>query len=152
MEWVQTGGHLHRLHLVNGVAGGIESTAKVEWWTAVGVVVFDDKILHLFGIHEWGGEGVLLGLDIVVVVETVGGEHGLYLLVWTRGDLVDHRPGEGDFPFVLQVVEEGSRHQSIVYPALCIGKDTGFHLVAIVRAVVHRLYGEGQLSCVETLE
>ena len=87
-----------------------------------------------------------LGLDVVVVVEAVGSEHLLDLLMRTRGDLVDHRPGEGDLLLVLQVVEEGGGHESVVDPALGIGEDASLDLVAIVRAVVHRLYGEGQLS------
>ena len=146
VEWVETGGDLHGLYLIDGLARGVEGTAEVEWGTTVGVVVLDDEVLHLFGIHEGSGEGVALGLDVVVVVEAVGSEHLLDLLMRTRGDLVDHRPGEGDLLLVLQVVEEGGGHESVVDPALGIGEDASLDLVAIVRAVVHRLYGEGQLS------
>ena len=146
MERVETGGDLHGLYLIDGLARGVEGTAEVEWGTTVGVVVLDDEVLHLFGIHEGSGEGVALGLDVVVVVEAVGSEHLLDLLMRTRGNLVDHRPGEGDLLLVLQVVEEGGGHESVVDPALGIGEDASLDLVAIVRAVVHRLYGEGQLS------
>ena len=95
---------------------------------------------------------MLLGLDIVVVVETVGGEHGLYLLVWTRGDLVDHRPGEGYLRLVFQVVEEGGFHKSVGHPFLRVGEDTCLHLVAVVRAVVHALHGKWQFPCFEAFK
>ena len=152
MERIQTGGYLHGLYLVNCLTGSIEGTAEVEWGTAVGVVVLDDQILHLFCIHERSGKGVLLGLDVVVVVETIGSQQLFHLLVGTGRDLVDHRPGESDLCLILQVVEEGSGHEAVVHPSLSIGEDTGLHLVAIVRAVVHRLYGKGQLSCLIALE
>ena len=95
---------------------------------------------------------MLLGLNVVVVLKTVLGQQLLHLLVRTRRNLVDHRPGEGHLLLILQVGEEGSGHQSVVHPALGIGKDTCLHLVAIVRTVVHRLHGEGQLACVEALQ
>ena len=90
MERVQTGRHFHGLHLVDGLARGVECTAKVEWGTAVGIVVLDHQILHFLCVHERCSEGVFLGLDVVVVVEAVGGKHSLHLLVRTRSDLVDH--------------------------------------------------------------
>ena len=152
MERVQTGGHLHRLYLVNGLTRSVECAAQVEWGTAVGVVVLDDQILHFLGIHEGSGEGVLLRLDIVVVLEAVGSQHFLHLLVGTRCNLVNHRPGEGDFLLVLQIVEEGLGHKPVFHPALSVGHDTGLHLVAIVRTVVHRLNGEGKCSCIEALK
>ena len=70
----------------------------------------------------------------------------------TRRDLVDHRPGEGDHTLVLQIDEEGGGHQSVVHPALGIGHHTGLHLVTVVRAVVHRLDRQRQLSGIITLQ
>ena len=72
--------------------------------------------------------------------------------MWAWGNLVDHRPGEGHLRLILQVVEEGSGHQSVLHPALSVGEDASLHLVAIVRAVIHRLHSEWQLSGVETLQ
>ena len=95
---------------------------------------------------------MLLGLNIVVVFETVLSQQLLDLLVWAWGNLVDHRPGEGHLRLILQVVEEGSGHQSVLHPALSVGEDASLHLVAIVRAVIHRLHSEWQLSGVETLQ
>ena len=94
---------------------------------------------------------MLLCLDIVIVVETIGSQHLFYLLVRTWGNLIDHRPWEGNLLFVLQIVEEGSRNESIVYPALCISEYTSLNLVAIVRAVVHRLNGQWQLTSLPAL-
>ena len=142
MQRVQTRGHLHRLHFIYGLTRRIERTTQIQWRTAVGVVVLDDQILHLLGIHERSRKGVLLRLDVVVVLETVGSKHLLHLLVWAWGNLVNHRPGESNLLLVFQVSQELSRHQSVFHPALSIGKDTGLHLVAVVRAVVHRLHRE----------
>ena len=152
MERVQTGCHLHGLYLVNGLACGVERTSQVEWGTSVGIVVFNHQILHLLSIHERSCEGVLLSLDIVVIFKTVLSQHVLDLLVGTWRDLVNHRPREGNLLLVLQIVEESLRNQSVLHPALSIGKDTSLHLVAIVRTVVHRLYGEGQFASLEALE
>ena len=95
---------------------------------------------------------MLLRLDIVIVLETVRCQHLLHLLVWAWGNLVNHRPGEGNLLLVLQVSQELSRHQSVLHPALSIGKYTSLHLVAIVRTVVHALNGERQFASLETLE
>ena len=132
MQRVQTGGDLHGLYLVDGLTGGIEGTAEVKWRTTIGVVVLNDQILYLFRIHEGRSEGVFLGLNIVVVLEAVGSKQFLDLLVRTWRNLVNHRPGEGNLCLVLQVVEEGSRYQTVVDPTLSIGKDTRLHFVAIV--------------------
>ena len=72
--------------------------------------------------------------------------------MWTRGNLINHRPREGNLFLILQVVEECGRNQSVFYPALGVGKYASLNLVAIVRAVVHALHGEWQLSGVETLK
>ena len=85
---------------------------------------------------------MLLCLDVVVVFKTIGSQHLLHLLVWTGGDLVNHRPGEGDLCLVLQIVEEGSRYESISHPLLCVCEDACLHLITIVGTVVHRLDGE----------
>ena len=132
MEGIQTGCHLHGLHLVNSLSCGVERTTQVEWWTSVGIVVLNHQILHLLGIYEGCREGVLLGLYIVVVLETVLSQHVLHLLVRTRRDLVNHRPREGNLLLVFQIGEESLRNQSVLHPALGIGKDTSLHLVAIV--------------------
>ena len=68
----------------------------------------------------------------------------------TRGDLVDHRPGEGDLCLVAEVVEEGCVDETILYPTLSISEDTCLHLVAIMRTVVHALDGEGEFTNKET--
>ena len=90
MEGVQAGGHLHRLHLINGLAGSVEGTAQVEWGTAIGVVVFNDEILHFLGVHERSREGMFLCLDVVIVLKAILSQHLLYFLMRTRGNLVNH--------------------------------------------------------------
>ena len=140
MKGVQAGGHLHRLHLVYRVAGGVEGTAKVQRRTAVGVVVFYHQILHLLSVHKGGREGVLRRLYVVVVFKTVSGQQLLYLLVRARCYLVYHRPGEGHLRLVGQILQKTLGHQTVVHPALGIGQHTGLHLVAVVRAVVHALH------------
>ena len=75
---------------------------------------------------------MLLCLDIVVVVEAVLSQHLFHFLMWARGDLVDHRPGESDLGLIFQVGEEVGRHQSVGYPLLCVSEDTCLHLVAVV--------------------
>ena len=152
MQWVQTGSNLHGLNLIYSLASGIERTTQVEWWTTIGIIVLDNQILYFFSVYERSCEGVLLGLNIVIVVEAISSQHFLHLLVWTRGNLVNHRPWEGNLLFIFQVVEESCRNQSVLHPALCIGEYASFHLVAIVRAVVHRLYGERQLPSIKALE
>ena len=94
---------------------------------------------------------MFLGLDIVVVLKAVLCQHLLHFLVGTRSNLVDHRPGKGNVSLVLQVVKEGYGHQTVGHPFLSVGHDAGLHLVAVVRAVVHRLDGKRSLSCLPTL-
>ena len=103
MKRVQAGGNLHGLNFVDGLARSVKRTAQVEWGTTIGVVVLDDQILHLLGIDEGSGKGVLFSLDIVVVLKAVGSQQLLHLLVGTGCNLVYHRPGEGNLLLVLQV-------------------------------------------------
>ena len=152
MQRVQTGGNLHGLNLIYSLTGSIESTSEIEWGTTVGIVVLDDEILYLLCIHERSSEGMFLCLDIVIIFETVCSEQLLHLLMGTRSDLVDHRPREGNLLLILQVSEESLWHQSVLHPALGIGEDTCLYLVTVMRAVVHTLNSQRQLSCVETLE
>ena len=151
MKWIQTGCHLHRLYLVHGLTGSIERTSQIERWTTIGVVVFDDEILHLLSVHKRSGEGVFLGLYIVIILESIGSKELFHLLMWTWGNLVYHRPREGNLLLILQVAEECLWYQTVLHPALSVCKHTCLHLVAIVRAVVHRLHGEWQFTCLETL-
>ena len=132
--------------------GGIERPAQVQRRTAVRITVFNHQILNLFRIDERGGEGMLFRLDVVVVLEAVGSEQFLHFPMRPGRDLVDHGPREGDLALVFQVVQEGLGGQPVPDPALRIGEDAGFHLVAVVRAVIHRLNGEGQLSSIVALE
>ena len=90
-----------------------------------------------------------LGDDGLVVLEAIGSKHGLYLLVRTWGDLVDHRPGISHLGRILQITEEVGRNKLLLNPLACIGLHTCLYLVAIVRAVVGALQGDGQLSCLE---
>ena len=137
MEGVQTGCHLHRLHLVYGFACGIEGSTKMQRRTTVRVVVFYDEVLHFLSVDEWCCERMFLRFDVIVVLESIGSQQLLYFLMRTRCNLIDHRPRERNLRFVFQIVEEGSRYQSVGHPTFSIGKDTSFHFVAIVRAVVH---------------
>ena len=89
---------------------------------------------------------MLFRLNVVVVLKAVGRQHLLHFLVRTRGDLVNHGPGEGNLLLVLQIVQEGFGHQRIGHPTLCIGHYAGLHLISVVGAVVHALDGERELS------
>jgi hypothetical protein len=94
---------------------------------------------------------VLLGDDGVVVLKAVVGQHLLDLGVGARGDLVDHAPGEGDLGLVLHISEELGGHQALLDPLGSVGEDGIPDLVAVVRAVVHALHGQGQLAGLEAL-
>ena len=95
---------------------------------------------------------MLLSLDIVVVLEAVLGQQLLHFLVWTWRNFVNHRPWEGNLLFVLQIGQECFRYQSVLYPTLSVCHHTSLDLVAIVRAVVHRLHSKRQFTSLETLE
>ncbi len=79
--------------------------------------------------------------NIVVVVKTVGSEQLLDFLMWTWRNFVYHRPREGYLALIFEIVQEGRRHQAVVGPPPGIGHNPGFHLIAIVGAVVHALNG-----------
>ena len=94
---------------------------------------------------------MLLGHDGVVVLKAVLGQHILDLCVGTGSDLVDHAPGEGDLGLVLNVCQELSGNQTLLDPLGSIGVDSALDLVAVVRAVIHALNGQGQLAGLEAL-
>ena len=151
VQRVQAGADLHLLDLIDGLAVAVQNTAQLQRRTAIGVVVLDAEILGLLGVDEGSGEGVLLGDDGVVVLKAVVGQHLLDLGVGARGDLVDHAPGEGDLGLVLHISEELGGHQALLDPLGSVGEDGILDLVAVVRAVVHALHGQGQLAGLEAL-
>ena len=151
VEGIQAGRYFHCLYLVDGFSRGVDNTSLVEWWTSVGVMVLDNKVLCLLGVDKRGGKRVLLGLDILVVLEAVGGQHFLHLGMGAGCYLVDHRPWEANGLLILQVVDKRLRHQTLFGPSFCVGHDAGFHFVAVVRAVVHALHRQWQLSGFEPL-
>ena len=136
MQWVQAGGYLHGFHLIHCLAGGIERTAQLQWRATVGIGILANEILHFLCIHERSGEGMLFGDDGIVVLETILGKHRLYLLVRTRGNLINHRPRIGYLAAVVDVIQESSLNDAILYPALGVSLDTSLYMVAIVRTVV----------------
>ena len=119
--------------------------------TAVGVVILDAQVLGLLGVDEGSGEGVLLGHDGIVVLKAVLCQHFLHLCVRARGDLIDHAPGEGDLGLVLHIGQELSGHQTLLHPLCSVGVDGSLDLIAVVRAVIHALHGQGQLAGLEAL-
>ena len=144
VQRVEAGAHLHLLDLVHRLAVGVHDAAQLQRGPAVGVLVLDDQVLGLLGVDEGGGEGVAVGNDGVVVLETVVLQHLLDLGVGARGDLVDHAPGIRDLALVLDVVHKARGHQAHLSPLFGVGIDAGLDLVAVVGAVVHALQGQGQ--------
>ena len=152
MERVQTGGDLHRLDLVHGLAGGIERTAQFERRTAVGVIILHYQILHLLGIHERSREGLLPGHYGLIVLKTVLRKHFLHLLVRTRSDFVNHRPRICHLPAVTQILQETFRNETVLDPSFRICQHAVPELVAVVGTVVGALEGQRQGSRAVTFE
>ena len=151
MQGVQAGADLHLLDLVHGLAVAVQHTAQFQRRTTVGVVILDAQVLGLLGVDEGSGEGVLLGHDGIVVLKAVLCQHFLHLCVRARGDLIDHAPGEGDLGLVLHIGQELGGHQTLLHPLCSVGVDGSLDLIAVVRAVIHALHGQGQLAGLEAL-
>ena len=147
----QAGADLHLLDLVHGLAVAVQHTAQFQRRTTIGVVILDAQVLGLLGVDEGSGEGVLLGHDGVVVLKAVLCQHLLHLCVRARGDLIDHAPGEGDLGLVLHIGQELGGHQTLLHPLCSVGVDGSLDLIAVVRAVIHALHGQGQLAGLEAL-
>ena len=151
VQGVEAGADLHLLDLIDGLAVAVEDTAQLQRRTAIGVVILDAEVLGLLSVDEGSGEGVLLGDDGVVVLKTVVSQHLLDLGIRAGSNLVDHAPGEGDLGLVLDVGQELGGDQTLLDPLGSVGKDCGLDLIAVVRAVVHALDGQGQLAGLEAL-
>ena len=151
MERIQTGGYLHGLNLIYSLAGCIERTAQLQWRTTVGISILANEILHFLGIDERSGESMLLGDNRIVILETILSEHRLYLLVWTRSNLINHRPRIGNLAAVIDIIYETSLYDTILYPTLSISLYASLNMVAVVRTVVGRLKSKWQLACLITL-
>ena len=151
MERVQTGGYLHGLNLIYSLAGCIERTAQLQWRTTVGISILANEILHFLGIYERSGESMLLGDNRIVILETILSEHRLYLLVWTRSNLINHRPRIGNLAAVIDIIYETSLYDTILCPTLSISLYASLNMVAVVRTVVGRLKSKWQLACLITL-
>ncbi len=151
MERVQAGSHLHGLHLIHGLASSIECASQLQWWATVGISILANQVLHLLGVDERSGVGMLLGDDGLVVLEAILGNHRLYLLMRARRNLINHRPRISYLAAVLHIVEEALLHDTVLHPALGIGEDTSLHMVAVVRAVVGALQSDRQLASLVAL-
>ena len=152
MQGVQAGGDLHGLHHIHGLAVGVHHAAQLQGRPAARVVILDNQVLRLLGVDKGSGEGVLLGLEGVVVLEAVGSQHGLNLFVGPGGDLVDHGPGEGDLGAVQHVSFKARGSQAVGHPLLHILHHAGLDLVAVVGAVIHGLHRQGKLACLIPLQ
>ena len=152
MQGIQAGGDLHALGLVDGVAVGHIDARLFQRGATVGELVLNDQILRALGVDERGNEGVLAGNDGLHILDAVGNQLLLHDLVGARGDLVDHRPGEGDLAFIAEVVDEILTDIALFQPSLGNGHNAGLQLFAVVRAVVHADDRQGISTGVETLQ
>ena len=151
MQRVEAGADFHLLDLVHSLAVAVQHAAQLQRGTTIGVVILDAEVLGLLGVDKRSGKGVLLGDDGVVVLKAVVSQHLLYLGIRARGDLVDHAPGERDLGFVLHISQELSGDQALLCPLGSVSQNRTLDLIAVVRAVVHALHGQGQFACLEAL-
>ena len=71
VERIKAGRNFHGLYLVHRLPCREEGTAQIQRRPAGGIMVLYHQILHLLGIHKRGGESMLLGFNIVIVLESV---------------------------------------------------------------------------------
>ena len=151
MQRVEAGADLHLLDLVHSLAVAVQHAAQLQRGTTIGVVILDAEVLGLLSVDKRSGKGVLLGNDGVVVLKAVVCQHLLHLGIRARGDLVDHAPGERDLGLVLHISQELSGDQALLCPLGSVSQNSVLDLIAVVRAVVHALHGQGQFACLEAL-
>ena len=151
VQRVEAGADFHLFDLVHSLAVAVQHAAQLQRGTTIGVVILDAEVLGLLGVDKRSGKGVLLGDDGVVVLKAVVSQHLLHLGVRARGDLIDHAPGERDLGLVLHISQELSGDQALLCPLGSVSQNRTLDLIAVVRAVVHALHGQGQFACLEAL-
>ena len=142
MQRVQTGGYLHGLYLIHRLAGGIECTAQLQWWTTIGISILTNEILHLLSIHKRSCKSMFFGDDGFVVLKAILCQHRLHLLMRTWSNLIYHRPRVCNLAAIVDIIQKTSLYDAILHPALSISLHTSLYMIAIVRTVVSRLKGD----------
>ena len=113
MQRIQAGGHLHPLHLVDGVPVGEEEAGGLQRGAAIREGVLDDQVFAFLRVDEGRDIGMLGGNHGIQPLQAVRPQHGFHGSVRAGGDLVDHGPGEGNLRGIGHIGQEAG-----VLPAL----------------------------------
>ena len=148
MQRIEACADLHFLDLVDGLSVGEHDAALFKLRSSVREIVLDDEILSLLGVYERSHIGLHGGDNGSKLVDAVSVDDLRNGLVGTRGDLVDHGPGEGDL-VAFDISLKLRLCDAVRNPALCESSDSGFKLVAVVGAVVHADHGDRLLVCLK---
>ena len=112
----------------------------------VGKIVFNDQIFAFLRVDEGCGVGMTGGYDGRHVRKTVFRQRFFHHGVRAGGDLVDHRPGEGDQTAVAHVIRKALVCTAVFDPAVRHGEHGVPQLVAVMGTVVHADHGQREPS------
>ena len=145
VQRIEAGADLHLLYFVDGLSVGEHEAALFELGPSVREVVLDDQVLGLLRVYERSHIGLHACDHGRELVDSVGVDDLCHGLVGTRGDLVDHGPGEGDL-VALDISLKFGLCDAVLHPAFRECRDGSGELVTVVGAVVHADHGDGLLT------
>ena len=90
VQGVEAGGHLHPLHLIDGVSVSEVHTGLLQGGPSVGEAVLDNQILGTLSVDKGSDVGVLGGNHRGHVLYTQGSQVLANGVGRTGGDLVNH--------------------------------------------------------------
>ena len=132
MQRVEAGADLHLLELLHRAAVREVDAICAQGRTAIREVIFHNEVLRLLGVDKRRNKGVPGRLYRRHIFQTVGRQSVADRGIRARGNLVDGRPGEGNFVVAGDVCGEACVSRTVFCPVLCKVADRVFQPLAVV--------------------
>ena len=138
---IQTGTHLHLLHLIHRLAVCKDQAAFFQLRSSVRELILNDKILGFLRIYKGSNVCLSGGDDGLQTFGAVFCQHFLHCRIRAGYDLVDHGPGEGNLLLIPHIGGKTGIRKTIFLPGFHKGHDGFFQPIPIVGTVVHADHG-----------
>ena len=117
MYRIQTYCHFHAFRQIHGFSvRHIYAKSLFQCRATVREAVFNDQILWFLRIDKRSNIGLLSGDHRLHIFYTNRFQICCNLFTWTWGDLVDHRPREGNYAFITHIIHKILIHKTVFLP------------------------------------
>ena len=148
MYRIQTYCHFHAFRQIHGFSvRHIYAKSLFQCRATVREAVFNDQILWFLRIDKRSNIGLLSGDHRLHIFYTNRFQICCNLFTWTWGDLVDHRPREGNYAFITHIIHKILLHKTVFLPFFGHRQYRLPQFRAVFGAIVHGNQSDRIFSC-----